>query len=136
MKQFKTLCLASCLAAGLGTAHAGGACDGFELKLKNHLPDDFLVTAVKLNGARLQPGALEKLKGNSEEVFTVSNGSSENPMVGEIKLQTISLPSKNVTIKFSLENKGLYCEHTNNVSGGDYPVSSTRLPGGVTYDIN
>lgn len=136
MNKFKTLCLASSLLVGFGTAHANGACDGFELKIKNHLPDDFLVTSVKLNGGRLQPTVLEKLKGNSDEVFTVNNSSSEHSMAGEIKLQTISLPSKNVTIKFTLENKGLYCEHTNDIAGGDYPVSSTRLPGGVNYDIN
>ncbi len=123
------------LAAGI--AQADSACNGFAFKIKNNLADNLVATSVKLNGASIQPGSLEKLQAGSEIVFTV-NGSADNvPMEGHFEFATISLPSKKVKIDYTLVNNGLICEHTNvPIEGNDYAVEKTRLPGKVDYTIS
>ncbi|WP_242602398.1 hypothetical protein [Legionella rowbothamii] len=57
-------------------------------------------------------------------------------MTGEFTLHTISLPRKTVKIKYTLENKVGFCEHTDNLPQGDYAIEKNRKMGEVQYDIN
>ncbi|MBA4697237.1 MAG: hypothetical protein H2069_07615 [Legionella sp.] len=133
MNKLKLACLATCLVSGI--ASAAPSCDGFQLKLKNTLNEDLLVTTIKLDGAQIQPGLIEKLNANSEQVFTV-NGSAENlPMVGEFRLHTISVPTKTLVIKYTMDNKTAMCEHTDQSEPTDMGIEKSRTVGGVEYLI-
>ncbi|HRD69276.1 MAG TPA: hypothetical protein PK657_03960 [Legionella sp.] len=132
MNKLKLACVASLLAAGI--AQASTPCDGFDIKIKNKLADDLLVTKIHLNGADIQPGHIQKINGGTEQVFTV-NSSSDAVMSGDFEFHTISLPSKVVKIQFNLKNSGLICEHTDTSPDSDYSVDKTRLPGKVDYSI-
>lgn len=137
MKTLQYVSMASCLMfAATGLSYADGICDGFEIKLKNGLPDDFIVNKIHLKNGAIQPNHMETLKGNSEQIFTVNNAAKNATMEGELSLHTVSIPSKKIKIKFTLNNKGAYCKHRDKDSGGDYSVSNTRMPGGVNYTIN
>lgn len=133
MNKLKLACIASLLSAGI--AHAAPSCDGFEIKIKNQLADDLLVTKIHLNGAEIQPGGIQKINGNSEQVFTINNSAEDVVMSGNLVFHTISLPSKEVKVRFDLKNTGLVCEHTDFSPEGDYAVEKTRLPGKVDYSI-
>lgn len=135
MNKSKLACLASLLAAGI--VQASSPCDGFELKIKNKLADDLLVTSIVLNGVAIQPDGIQRVNEHTEQVFTVNNSIDSVPIQGELVLHTISLPSKNVKINFNLEHTGLSCEH-NDLTGGDndYTVAKMRLPGAVDYSIS
>jgi hypothetical protein len=134
MNKIKLACLSSLLISGI--ASAAPACNGFHINLKNNLADDLLVTAIKLNGAQIQPTSFEKLKSKTVQVFTV-NGSTENvPMAGEFTLRTISLPSKTVKINYTLENTLATCTHTDTSPASDYAVEKTRKLGEVEYTVN
>lgn len=137
MNTLKLACIASVLATGLvaGVAQASTHCDGFEIKIKNKLADDLIVTRLNLQGAEIQPGGLQKIDAKSEQVFTV-NKSSDAAINGDFVFHTISVPSKEVKIQFELSNKALVCEHTNTSPASDYSVESTRLPGKVDYTIS
>ena len=86
MNKLKMACVASLFAAGI--AQASTPCDGFEIKIKNSLPDDLLVTKIDLQGGELQPGGIQKVDGKSEQVFTVNNtgGNERKPYVSYNKL--------------------------------------------------
>lgn len=118
-----------------GIAAAGPACNGFEIKIKNHLADDLLVTGIKLNGADFQPDTIQKLDSKQEQVFTVNNSNDDVPMHAELSFKTISLPIKSVKIQFDLKNKGLICKHSDSTPDSDYSVDKTRTIGGVSYTI-
>lgn len=133
MNKLKFLCLASLLTAGI--AQASTPCDGFEIKIKNKLADDLLVRKIRLQGAEIQPGGLQKINGHTEAVFTVSNSAADNLMTGELIFDTITLPTKEVKVQFNLTNKGLICEHDDHTPASDLPVDKTRLPGKVVYTI-
>ena len=134
MNKIKLACLASLLIGGV--ASAAPSCDAFQIKLKNNLADDLLVTTIKLQGAQIQPGNFEKLSSKSEQVFTV-NSSAENVAIsGEFVLHTISLPSKTVKIRYTLENTLAACVHTDNSPASDYAVDKSRTVGEVAYSIN
>ena len=133
MNKLKMACFASLFAAGI--AQASTPCDGFEIKIKNSLPDDLLVTKIDLQGGELQPGGIQKVDGKSEQVFTVNN-TGDAVMKGSLTFHTISLPSKTVKVQFDLENSGLICEHTDTSPASDYNVEKTRLPGKVNYTIS
>jgi hypothetical protein len=109
-------------------------CDGFEIKIKNHLADDLIVTNIGMDGAELQPGGIQKLNANQEQVFTV-NASKQDDMKGHLTFRTMSIPSKTVKIRFDLKNSGLICEHTDTSPDTDYQVDKIRLPGKVDYTI-
>lgn len=126
-------CLASVFATGI--AQATTPCNGFEIKVKNHLAEDLLVSTIQLNGAEIQPGGIQKLDANGEQVFTVNNSQENVAMNGDLVFHTISLPSRVVKIKFDLNNLGLVCEHSDKSPEGDYSVEKTRLPGKVAYTI-
>lgn len=134
MNKIKLVCLASLLSSSF--VYAASPCDGFELKIKNNLADNLLVTTLKLNGAEIQPGGIQKIDSNTAQVFTVNSSANEVPMVGEFVFHTISLPLKTVTIKFTLNNSTLFCEHTDISTSGDYSVEKSRLPGSVNYAVN
>lgn len=135
MNKLKLACLASLLATGV--AQASTPCDGFEIKVQNKLADDLLVSRIVLNGAEIQPGGIQKIDAKTSEVFSVSKSIDNVPMQGEFTFHTISLPSKDVTIKFKLENSGLICEHTDlTADDNDYSVEKTRVPGKVDYTIS
>lgn len=133
MNNLKLACIASLLAAGIAQA---SPCDGFEIKIKNHLADDLLVTRIHLDGANIQPGGIQKIDGHTEQVFSVSKSSDAIAMTGDFVFHTISLPSKEVKIKFNLQNSGVVCEHTDTSPDSDYSVEKTRLPGKVNYTIS
>lgn len=132
--KIKLACFASLLFSGV--ISAATPCDGFELKIKNSLAEDILVTTINLNGAELQPGGIQKINSNNEQVFTVNNSAENVAMNGEFVFHTISLPSKSVKIQFDMKNLGLLCEHTDNTPSSDFEVSKTRLPGKVNYTIS
>ncbi len=119
-----------------GSAFAAPSCDGFQIKLKNNLADDLIVTSIKLNGADIDPGMFEKLGSKSEQVFTVNHSKENVLMKGEFNLHTLSLPSKTVKIKYTIENKTGFCEHTDKSPKSDYAVEKTREIGQVKYSIN
>ncbi|MDR3504183.1 MAG: hypothetical protein P4L79_16565 [Legionella sp.] len=98
--------------------------------------DDLLVTTIKLNGAEIQPAVFEKLNHKSEQVFTINRSNQDLPVTGEFTLHSISLPSKTVKIKYTLENNVGFCEHTDNSPQGDYAIEKKRKMGAVQYNIN
>lgn len=134
MNKIKLVCLTSLLISSF--VYAAPSCDGFGLKIKNNLANDLLVTSLKLNGAELQPGGIQKIDSKTAQVFTVNSSSKDVPMLGEFVFHTISLPSKTVSIQFTLNNSSLFCEHTDKSPSGDYSVEKTRLPGSVNYTIS
>lgn len=125
------------LILGLGSSLASAhPCDGFQVKVKNDLSDDLLASSIKLDNANISPGGIQKLDKKTEQTFTVNNSAENATMAGEFVFRTISLPSKKVSIKYTLENKGLIC-HINTIAlDGDYFVSKTRLPGHNIYTIH
>ncbi|BCA96582.1 hypothetical protein TUM19329_29430 [Legionella antarctica] len=133
MNKIKLACLASFLSTSF--AYAATPCDGFELKIKNNLADNLLVTTLKLNGAELQPGGIQKIDSKTAQVFTINSSANDVPMVGEFVFHTISLPIKKVTIQFTLNNSSYFCEHTDTSTSSDYSIEKTRLPGSVNYVI-
>ncbi|MBA3535410.1 MAG: hypothetical protein H0T84_02190 [Tatlockia sp.] len=133
MNKVKLACLGTLLATGI--ASAAPICDGLQIRLKNNLADDLLVTGIKLNGAEIQPGVLEKLPTKAEQVFSINASSKDVPMAGEFVLQTVSLPSKTVKIQYILENRDTFCEHTDGSPQGDYTVEKLRKSGEVQYTI-
>jgi hypothetical protein len=134
LNKIKLACLVSLLSSSF--TYASTPCDGFELKIKNNLADDLLVSTIKLNGADLQPGGIQKIDGKSSQVFTVNSSAENTPMAGEFIFHTISIPSKTVKIKFTLNNLILVCEHADISTVSDYAVEKTRLPGSVNYTIS
>ncbi|STX29872.1 Uncharacterised protein [Legionella beliardensis] len=136
MNKIKTICLPAILAAGLtANAFAAAPCDGFEIKIKNNLPDNLLVTQVRLSGAEIQPNGIQQIEGKSEQVFTVNKSAEKGLMSGEFVFHTVSLPSKEVKVQFDLKNETLICKHDDKTPAGDYPVDKTRLPNQVAYTI-
>lgn len=133
MNKLKLACIASLLATGM--AQASNPCDSFEIRVKNNLADDLLVTHIQLQGAEIQPGGIQKINSKTEQVFTINNTLEAMPMQGDLVFHTISLPSKEVKIQFNLKNSGLICEHNDTSPEGDYSVEKTRLPGKVDYSI-
>lgn len=134
MNKLKLAIVSSLLITGI--AHATTpACNGFQIKVKNNLADDLLVTNINLNGADMAPGGIQKLTANTEQAFTVNNSLENLPMTGTFVFHTISLPSKEVKINFTLQNSGLVCEHTDASVNNVFSVDSTRLPGTVNYSI-
>ncbi|STX44229.1 Uncharacterised protein [Legionella donaldsonii] len=115
---------------------ASSSCDNFQIRLKNNLADDLWVTSINLKGAEIQPGAFEKLKRQSEQVFTINRTTQNLPMTGEFTLHTLSFPAKTVKIQYTLEDKVAFCEHTDNSPRGDYAAEKSRILGGVQYSIN
>jgi hypothetical protein len=133
MNKLKLACIASLLATGI--AQASTPCDGFEIKVKNKLADDLLVTRIQLHGAEIQPGGIQKINANTEQVFTINSSAEGVPMTGDLVFHTISLPSRVVNIQFDLKNTGLFCKHTDTSPDSDYSIEKTRLPGKVDYSI-
>jgi hypothetical protein len=133
MNKSKLSCLALIFASGV--TQAANPCNGFEIKIKNSLAENLLVRKIELHGAELNPAGIQHINSNSEEVFTVSN-SSDKAISGEFILNTISIPSKEVKIKFNLANTGVICLHDDQSPDTDLPVEKTRLPGKVHYTIH
>ncbi|MFW2534407.1 MULTISPECIES: hypothetical protein [unclassified Legionella] len=134
MNKIKMTIFALSLVTGI--ASASSSCDGFQIRLKNNLADDLWVTSINLKGAEIQPGAFEKLKRQSEQVFTINRTTQNLPMTGEFTLHTLSFPAKTVKIQYTLEDKVAFCEHTDNSPRGDYAAEKSRILGGVQYSIN
>ena len=57
-------------------------------------------------------------------------------MTGEFTLRTISIPSKTVKVKYTLENNLSACLHDDFSPAGDYALEKTRTTGDVQYFIN
>ncbi len=125
------------LIMGLGSNLASALpCDGFQLKVRNNLADNLVVTSIKLANAELAPNGIQKIDQKTEQVFTVNNSAENGAMAGQFDFHTLSLPSKKVTIKYTLEN-GLGVCHYNEVAlEGDYKVDTTRLLNQETFTIN
>lgn len=135
MNKVQSLCLSSMLAAGLATQAVALPCDGFEIKIKNNLPEKLLVTQVNLSGGQILPGGIQHIDGKAEQTFTINNSSEKGLMAGEFVFHTVSLPSHTVKVKFDLTNETLICKHDDKTPAGDYPVDKTRLPNQVSYTI-
>lgn len=134
MNKIKLACIASLLSSSF--AYAASSCDGFEIKIKNNLADDLLATTIKLNGAEIQPGGIQKIDGKTSQVFTINSSVENVPMVGEFVFHTLSVPSKTVTIQYTLDNTSLFCEHTDKSPLSDYAVEKIRVPGSIHYLIS
>lgn len=134
MNTIKSLCVASLLISGV--ASAATPCDGFELKLQNNLNDDLVMTTAKLRGAEITPNGFSNLKGKTSQFFVVNSSNANTPMAGEFIMHTISLPSKNVVIKYELTNYGLVCLYTETPTESDFSVSKMRLPSSVYFTID
>jgi hypothetical protein len=135
MNKLKLVCIASLLATGL-SAYAVTPCNGFEIKIKNHLADDLLVTKSALIGAQLQPDGIQKISAKTEQVYTINNSAAGVAMKGNIILHTISVPTKEVKIQFDLQNGTLACKHRDNSPESDYTLTKVRLPGKVDYIVS
>jgi len=134
--KIKLACLASLFAAGIANA-ADPQCNGFEIKIKNNLPDNLLIKKIIISGAEVQPNGLGQIDKQSQQTFTVYNSNPDTLMNGEFIFNTISLPTKEIALHFELQNKNLHCSHsdlTGNESGG-YPIDTSRGVGKVTYSI-
>lgn len=135
MNKIKLACLLSVLA--VGSVQAATPCNGFEVKFKNQLADDLVIRKVQLNGAEITPNHMEKLDAKTEQVFVVNKSQENIAMNGEFIFNTISLPVKEVVVKFDLKNGALACDHIDSPQASDYAVESTRRLGkGVDYTIS
>lgn len=134
MNKLKLLALGSLLVSGVATANP--ACNGFEIKIKNNLTDDLLISSIKLDGADITPVGFDKLNGKTETTFTVNNSNKDIPMYGKFVFHTMSLPVKEINIEYTLENKGLVCENNTIDTPSDYPVDKSRAVNQVIYAIN
>ena len=65
----------------------------------------------------------------------MNHSSDELPMLGEFTLHTVSLSSKKVEIKYTIESKGTFCIHTDFSPEGEYGVEKIRGVGEVLYSI-
>ncbi|MBA3536513.1 MAG: hypothetical protein H0T84_07885 [Tatlockia sp.] len=135
MNKLKLACIASLLATGL-SVNAATPCNGFEIKIKNHLADDLLVTKSSLIGAQLQPDGVQKISAKTEQVYTINNSAAGVAMKGDLILHTISIPTKEVKIQFDLNNGTLACKHTDNSPESDYTLTKVRVPGKVEYIVS
>ncbi|MBA2710355.1 MAG: hypothetical protein H0U57_07180 [Tatlockia sp.] len=133
MSKIKLVLLSSVLVSGV--SFAAPACDSFEVKLKNNLADDLLITNIKLEGAKIQPNFIEKLASKTAQVFTINGSDANVPMTGEFTLHTISLPIKTVKINYTLNN-GTVCTHNDASPLSDYAVDKQRKIGQVEYSIS
>lgn len=114
-----------------------GICDGFKITLKNHLAQDLLVAHITINHADLTPPYLDTINARSEGMFTILNAERTTPIVAEMSLYTVSIPSKKMIIRFVLEDKGVYCSHSDKSSSEEHQISSARVFGkGVDYSID
>lgn len=134
MNKIKLACLAALFASNV--ASAATHCNGFDVKIKNDLADDLIVSSIRFQGADLIPGGVDKIGTKSQQVFTVSNSQAHIPINAEFVFHTLSIPSREVKINFVLKNKALVCAHTDNTPESDYNVTKTRLHGTVHYTIN
>ncbi|WP_419421263.1 hypothetical protein ACNVED_15450 (plasmid) [Legionella sp. D16C41] len=132
MKKVKLAILGAAFVPFIAFAHP---CDGFEIKLKNNLMEDLLITTIKLNGGKLTPNGIQKLDSRTEQVLTVNKSSTAGIMKGEIVFHTISLPTRTIAIKFNLMNDHLLCKHTNTTPKGDYTVTESTQSDKVNYTI-
>lgn len=143
MNILKIAGIALTLSTGMASVSASASdlpCNGFQLKVINHLTDDLLVTNVTLNDAKLEPGSFGKLDKNAEKIFTVQDA-SKTVMTGKFAMDTLSLPTNNVKISYTLENTGvpgkdLVCSFTPTAIEGGYKVETTRLVGQVVLTIS
>lgn len=134
MNKIKLACFISILAVGI--SHASTTpCNGFEIKIKNNSPDDFLINRIELKGADIQPYGIQILKAKASQIFTINNSKDGRDMDGAFELHSISLPSKSILVLFNLQNQLLICHHHNKEISGDYTIDQRRWPGNVTYTI-
>src|ERR1044071_6962233 len=132
MNKNKYIVAASLLAVGI--AQASSSCEGFEVKIKNQTADDLVVRKIKLEGAVLQPGGIQHLKRNSEEVFTVSNAPKDGVVLkGDLVINSVSLPLKKVHIQFDMVSKDGACKLTDTSPSTDLPLSKSESDGQVKY---
>jgi hypothetical protein len=133
MKTLKLTALSLLLGANIASALP---CDGFKINVKNNLADNLVVTTVKLHHGDLTPDGIQKIDKRSEQPFVVNNSPEAASMKGEFSFHTLSIPSRNVKIKFELANKGPICQYTEISNEGDYAVNVNRFPGQVDFNID
>jgi len=133
--NIKQLVTAPVLLAASYGAFANGICDKFELYLKNDSADDLVISSIHLSNAQFEPGHLDILKSNSAQKILVNHANKDAVMEAKLKLHTVSLPSKKVTLRFNLEDKGAYCAHSDQGSSGDLPFEQQRYLGGIEYKL-
>jgi hypothetical protein len=117
-----------------GFVSAASTCENFKVTLKNNLHEKLLINSVKLKNGNIQPSILE-LDEHGTQTFTVNQASEDQPMIGEFVLHTISLPSKKITIRYTLDSKVGLCEHTDKSPAGEISIEKTRKFGEVLYTI-
>ncbi len=100
------------------------------------LPNDFIINQINVTNAQVQPGQIETLKSNSEQIFVINDAQKDKDIYGEMSLHSVSLPIKTLKIKFHLEDSKVFCGHNLTSAQGDYSVYQNRVAGGVEYTIN
>ncbi len=132
MYEVKSASLALCLGTNMVLALP---CDGFQLDVKNDLPNTLWVKDIRLDDAVIAPGDLQKLEKKTEQAFTV-NDSTETLMVGQFSFHTTNGSNNKVIVQYTLENTALTCKFTEIWLESDYNFHTVHLPGHVTFTIS
>lgn len=106
-------------------------CDGYKINVKNDLADNLLATTLKLSHAELNPSSIHKIESHKEELFLVNNTPEKTTMVGEFSFHTISVPVRDVKIKFELANRDGMWKFTPTKIDGDYHTTVVDTKNGL-----
>lgn len=134
MNKLKLIGLASLLATGI--AHASSPCEGFQVKIKNNLADNLYITSFDVNGAKMDHEY--KLSARGEQNLTVTESAEGVPVRGKVFLYTLSVPAKEVSIRFVLfndEKAGKCIPLDLSSSSNHYAVEATQGDKEVVYSI-
>ena len=140
-KQIKKLLVVGVFSLVSTVSYAGSSsCDGFEVVLSNHLPSNLLLTERHVEGASLDPMLMINIPANGSQRLIVKpddHGLLKSAKI-EFKFNTLSLPTRQIKVKFKLENFPLICLHSDLSSHGEegVVVDSSRGIGKITYKIS
>lgn len=115
-------------------------CNGFKVEVNNNLSENLRIREINFIGGDFGSGGIDmfsKIESHQKRTFIVNNTSKEGSMMGQVILETISFPKKEIILKFKLENK-LFCRYDDQSgdSSGGYAINSDKSLGDqVTYTI-
>ena len=121
----------------ISSTHAAGICDGFIVKINNRLSEGLLITHIVTVNGELDPPMLSSIDAHKKAAFTMTKANKSDTIQGEMWLYSMQVPSKKITLKFTLEDKGIYCKHSDESSAEEHHPTSKRYFGwGVEYMID
>lgn len=132
MSTFKFIPVVALLASNLAQALP---CDGFQIKIKNDLPDSIFASSKKLTDARIDPDNILIIKAHSERVLVVNQSVENAIMKGTFVFRTETLPVKTVKVNFDLTNDLSACLLTDYSPKSDYVVNQQQALNQVIYTI-